>query len=86
MTRFEYFLLLSQDLQAGELLQSGVYLELIRETHELTIELYALHDFYVEVYYDKKTEGPLDLRAFDSMKDLEPYLSLFEIEDIFEIK
>ncbi|MBO9684287.1 MAG: hypothetical protein J7502_16750 [Flavisolibacter sp.] len=77
--------MLPQEMQAEILLQYGVYLELIRRTPQLNIELYALDHFYVELYFDKITEDPLFLRAFDSVKELEPYLPLIPIENILEV-
>jgi len=71
-------------MQAEVLLQFGVYLDLIRKTPRLNIELYALNDFYVEVYFDKITEDPLFIRAFDSVKELDAYLPLIGIDGIFE--
>ena len=76
--------MLSQDLQAEILMQFGVNLDLIRETSNLNIELYALYDFYVEVYFDKATEDPLFLRAFNSMQELEPYLPSIGIDSLLE--
>jgi hypothetical protein len=86
MDHFESYKMLSQELQADILLEYGVYLELIRNAPNLSIELYALYNFYVEIYFDKGTEEPLFLRAFNSVKELEPYLHLVEIESIFETK
>jgi hypothetical protein len=71
-------------MQAEILLEFGVYLELTRHTSQLNIELYAVNDFYVEIYLDKETEEPFSLRAFYSTYELEPYLSLIEIDSIFE--
>ncbi len=85
MISFNTFKMLSCDMQAEVLLQWGVYLDLIRQTSELNIELYALNDFYVEIYFDKITEDPLFLKAFHSLEELEPYLSLIEIDSLFEI-
>ncbi|HTM92398.1 MAG TPA: hypothetical protein VL095_08270 [Flavisolibacter sp.] len=50
--------MLPQELQAEILLQYGVYLELIRKTPQLNIELYALDHFYVELYFDKIYRRP----------------------------
>ena len=80
---FSTFNILPQDMQADELLDSGVYLDLARQTQRLNIELYALHNFYVEVYFDKLTEDPLLLRAFESLKELEDYFHLISINSIF---
>lgn len=57
MISFDTYKILPRDLQAGVLLQRGVYLELIRETAQLNIELYSLNDFYVEVYFNNQTGG-----------------------------
>jgi hypothetical protein len=70
-------------MQADMLFNSGIYLELLRKTSQLNIELYALENFYVEVYYDNSTEDALFLRAFESAKELEPYLSLITVRNIF---
>ena len=84
MDYFEFYKMLSQDLQADILLEYGVYLDLIRNAPKLSIELYAPYDFYVEVYFDKATEEPLFLRPFKLPAELEPYLCLVEIDGIFE--
>jgi len=78
--------LLPQDEQAEVLMKFRVYMELVRHSEQLNIELYALNDFYVEIYFDTITEDPLFLRAFDSTQELEPYFALIEIDNIFEIK
>ena len=85
MISFEIYKNLTQVRQAEMLLQFGVYLELERQTVQLNIELYALDDFYVEVYFDKISEEPLFIRAFSSVQELELYLPLIEIDAIFEI-
>lgn len=79
---FSTFNILPQGLQADVLLNSGVYLDLARETSKLNIELYALHEFYVEVYLDKITEDLVLLRAFESLRDLERYFHLIAINSI----
>jgi hypothetical protein len=84
MISFDAYKRLSQVMQAEILLEFGIYLELTRSTPQLNIELYAVNDFYVEVYFEKETEDPLFLRAFYSIYELEPYLHLIEIDAIFE--
>ena len=84
MVGFHTYQWLPQDMQAEILLQFGVYLELIRETPQFNIELYALNDFYVEIYFDKESEDPLSLKAFCSVDELEPYMPLIDIDSIFE--
>lgn len=83
MISFSVYNILPPDMQADMLLSSGVYLELVRQTPRLNIELYALHNFYVEVYLDKSTEDTVLLRAFDSLKELELYSHLIGINNIF---
>ena len=85
MISFEIYKNLTQVRQAEMLLEFGVYLELERQKVQLNIELFALDDFYVEVYFDKISEEPLFIRAFSSVQELEPYLPLIEIDAIFEI-
>ena len=85
MISFEIYKNLTQVRQAEMLLEFGVYLELERQTVQLNIELYALDDFYVEVYFDKISEEPLFIRAFRSVQELEPYLPRIEIDAISEI-
>lgn len=84
MISIDRYNMLPQEMQAEILLEHGAYLELTRKTPQLNIELYALANFYVELYFDKVTEDPLFLRAFDTVKELEPYLPLIEIEGILE--
>ena len=86
MISFEKYQSMAQSQKAEILWLEGVYLELIRQTPLLNIELYALYDFYVEIYFDKATEEPLFLRAFQDPVNLEPYLSLVDIKDALEIR
>lgn len=79
MISFKKYRSLSQIEQADILLEQGVYLELIRQTSKLEVELYALEGFYVEVYFDRKSEEPLYLKAFRNLKYLEPYLTIIDI-------
>jgi len=84
MISFVEYRTLPQNRQAEILWTDGVYLELIRHMQGLNIELYALGNFYVEVYFDQATEEPLFLKAFKNAKGLNHYLSLICIEDAFE--
>ena len=84
MLPFKTYKTLSNDQQIDLLLEFGVYLDLARNTSQLSIELYALGDFYVEIYFNRATEDPLFLRAFHAVRELEPYLASIEIDSIFE--
>src|SRR5215211_7231144 len=86
MISFEKYQSMAQSQKAEILWLEGVYLELIRQTSLLNIELYALYNFYVEIYFDKATEEPLFLRAFQEQDNLESYLSLVNIKDALEIR
>ena len=86
MISFKKYKSLPQTEQADLLLEHGVYLEMIRQTSKLEVELYALEGFYVEVYFDRKSEEPLFLKAFRNMKYLEPYLTIIDIDHLFKVK
>ncbi|HEV7622270.1 MAG TPA: hypothetical protein VGO09_11065 [Flavisolibacter sp.] len=66
---------MSQEEQAKYLWKEGVALELRRQTENLVAELYSLHHFYVEIFFDKETEEPLFLNSFNHVNGLDPYLS-----------
>jgi hypothetical protein len=84
MITFRQYRLLDQGSQAELLWLDGVYLNLIRETANQNIELYSLYHFYVEIFFDKSSGEPLYLQAFENQKELEPYLSLIDIDGIFQ--
>jgi hypothetical protein len=86
MLAFEDYLNLEEDLQTQVLSLDGVYLELIRNARNLNVELYALYDFYVEIFFDRETEEPLYLKAFKNVEDLEPYLELVDIAEVLGIR
>ena len=79
MLSFEEYLSLDEDLQTQVLSLDGVYLELVRRARNLNVELYALYNFYVEIFFDKNTEEPLYLKPFRKMKYLDPYLKSVDI-------
>ena len=64
----------------------GVYLELTRFTKKLEINLYALDDFYVEIFFDKKNSEPLYIKEFEDVDRLAPYFDQIHIDDVFEMK
>jgi len=82
MISYKQYKNLPQTEQADVLLERGVYLEMIRQTSRMEVELYALEGFYVEVYFDRKTEEPLFIKAFKDMKYLEPYLTIIDIDHL----
>ena len=82
MITFSVYLNLDEDIQTQVLSIDGVDLELKRNNGTLDVELYALYNFYVEIFFDKATEEPLYLKPFRSLKKLEPYLKLVEIAEM----
>ena len=82
MLHYSLYRLLRQNEQLDLLLEDGVYLHLTRHTQISYIELYALGNFYVEVYFDKLTEEPLLLRPFCDLRHLDPYLKEISIAQI----
>jgi hypothetical protein len=86
MLSFEEYKMLDDDMQTQLLSLDGVYLDLNRSSRKYHIELYSLYGFYVEIFFDKKTEEPLYLKAFGKMKYLDPYLELIDISKLLRIR
>lgn len=80
MTMYE-FNLLSEDEKVDLLYHEGTYLAK-RKKHNLTLVLYQLEDFYVEVHYNKYRYLINDIRYFHSLELLNPYLEQIDIEEI----
>jgi len=59
---------------------AGVYLELNRKNGPHKIGLFALHGFYVEVHYNRRSDQIDQLNAFSSLKRLDIYLAAVNIE------
>ncbi len=85
MMTFEQYRRLPQGLQAGHLWKDGVYLELVREQEDLNVELYALYQFYVEIFFDRESGDPLILRPFSDPALLEAYLDKIPISGAFAL-
>lgn len=86
MRPFLKFQRLTEVSKMQKLWLSGVYLELTRYTKKLQVNLYALDDFYVEIFFDKKHNEPLYIKEFEELDRLEPYLKQINIDDLFEMK
>jgi hypothetical protein len=86
MISFSEYQSMGQSRKASILFSEGVPLGLVRYTPRVKIELYALSGFYVEIFYDKRTEDPLYLHPFHHMEGLDSYLQSIHIEDAFETK
>lgn len=74
---------LEELLQAQLLWLDGIFL-LSRKTDRLHIELFALYDFYVEVFFDLKSDDPLYIKAFNQYYKLDLYLDQINIDDACE--
>lgn len=48
------------------------------------VSLYVLEDFYVEVYYDSSCNCIEDIRSFQSIECLEPYLWRIDLTDLLD--
>ncbi|HEY0057592.1 MAG TPA: hypothetical protein VGB56_00570 [Flavisolibacter sp.] len=80
MTLFE-FRVLSDEEQIDRLYQDAVYIGKRKEGH-LSVVLYQLDGFYVEVYYHKYRRLVYRLRGFTSTIPLDPYLEQINVEDL----
>ena len=60
--------------QQADLLQFESVFLYSRQEPEFTVDLYLVHDFYVEVYYHKDEEEFIILRSFYADTQLQPYL------------
>lgn len=86
MLTFEEYRQLEEDFQTQILSMDGVYLGLIRATRNRNVELYALYNFYVEIFFERETEEPLYLKPFRKMTCLDPYLELVDIDGLLNIR
>ncbi len=65
-----------------DLLQAeGVYIGK-RKVRHLSLLVYQLEDFYIELYYSHYRRTLKDVRCFTSTLDLDPYLEDILIEDV----
>jgi hypothetical protein len=86
MLTYHEFQALNEDMQTQLLSLDGVYLDLNRSKGRYHIELYALYNFYVEIFFERSTEEPMYLKAFQKMKSLDPYLEMIDIGEILRIR
>jgi len=72
------FTVLSQDKKAKMVWNQGVYL-CMRPYKNGLVNLYGIDDFYVEVFYDEAENHIEEIRSFQAVACLEPYLDRIEI-------
>jgi hypothetical protein len=79
MTLYE-FKLLSEREQLDLLQVEGTYIGK-RKEGELTVLLFQLEGFYIEIFYKKHRSHILKVRSFTSTLPLEPYLHQIDITE-----
>ena len=67
------------DNEKAEAVWHGTFLA-DRQDGELTIQLYSLTNFYVEVFYDPKANRITGFRSFNTKSLLVPYLSQIRLD------
>jgi hypothetical protein len=76
------FNLLNDDEKSNALWLKASLIDVIRKD-SLTILLYQLYGFYVEVYYNYNRNQIECFQSFNSTDQLEPYLDKISLEGIF---
>jgi hypothetical protein len=76
------FNLLNDDEKSNALWLKASLIDVIRKD-SLTILLYQLYGFYVEVYYNYNRNQIECFQSFNSTDQLEPYLNKISLEGIF---
>jgi len=77
MTLYQ-FNFLNESQQAETLWENGEHIG-EREDHALTIALYQIDSFYVEVFYDQKQNAIKRFRSFSSIEQLRPHLEQINV-------
>lgn len=80
MTLFE-FRVLTDDEQVDHLYRDGVYIGK-RKDKGVSVVLYQLGGFYVEVYYHQYRRHVCRINGFSSTGPLDPYLQEINVEDL----
>ena len=65
--------------KANMVLDNGTFM-LKRHDDQHVINLYTLSDFYVELYYDQKSNRINKIRSFKSTEPLDPYIDDIEVD------
>ncbi len=66
---------MDQAAQGNAIFTEGIFLD-DREEGGVKVQLYRVHSFYVEVYYEPKTNRIVRFRSFKSTGQLAPYVKL----------
>ena len=78
----DQFNLLNEDEKSNALWIKASLIDVIRKDH-ITVLLYQLYAFYVEVYYNYNINQIERFKSFSSTDYLEPYLDKISLEGIF---
>jgi len=73
----------SQYVQKSMIKLHGTFL-LKRRTVETYAYLFQVDGFYVEVFFNERNGNILQIRAFDDLEHLEPYLNAIDISEILQ--
>ena len=75
------------ELKEKLLWRDGNYLGLYKHKDRIEASLFALYDFYVEVFYDRRNSEVIQMRCFRAnSKKLEPYLKMIDISNLINAK
>jgi hypothetical protein len=80
---FTEFTLLDETRQAEILVEQGVYVA-ERFYKNLTIFLYQVDNFYVEIYHNLRFNVIQGMRGFEDDEPLQPYLEEIDISSLCE--
>ncbi len=62
--------------------RDGNYLGLYKQKDKIEASLFALYDFYVEVFYDRGSNEVIQVKCFKSTsRNLDPYLKMIDISN-----
>lgn len=75
------FNILDENEKAQTIWDNGTFLT-NKSDEEKAVNLYALGDFYVEVWYDKPHNRITQIRSFKTVNNLSPYLDDIDLDTL----
>jgi len=78
---FDQFERLPQAEKAAYLRESGSFL-LTREGFKYSVSLYAIHDFFAELWCNKEKQTTIEVKAFRESWRLDAYLDDVDLEEL----
>lgn len=76
------FIRLSMNERAQVTWDSGTFLLSRQDAEQVTVNLHAVEDFYVEVVYSGEHNAIVDVTPFASLHLLEPYLQQIDLREL----